>query len=137
MQLFEILWPSQNIWISRFWYKSLWTFKNENLPLRIPTFWQYLNLMTGLFRNYTLTWKCIYSYLFKASIPVISVWQQTDVPSPQETSPSQPEIYRQWIRNGTNNLKMVSKADYSLHTDKRTDGCSRPLCIYTQIPLKF
>ena len=22
-------------------------------------------------------------------------------------------------------------------TDKRTDGCSRPLCIYTQIPLKF
>ena len=22
-------------------------------------------------------------------------------------------------------------------TDKRTDGCSRPLCIHTQIPLKF
>ena len=26
---------------------------------------------------------------------------------------------------------------YMCNTDKRTDGCSRPLCIYTQIPLKF
>ena len=36
--------------------------------------------------------KFMNSYLFEALIPVVLVWQRTEVPSPQETSPSQPEI---------------------------------------------
>ena len=34
-------------------------------------------------------------------------------------------------------IKFLNSMTLDEATDKRTDGCSRPLCIYTQIPLKF